>query len=361
MFSGRCRLEVSLRSQGYLLLATGPAKYMEMARNLAASIRVMDGTRPICLVHDEGSKLTAGDARLFDDEAILPEDSRYGGLMNKARLFEASPYDRTMFVDADCLLVKRDIDVYWEMAAPYPFAITGVRRTQGQWKGVDIATLLKQEGAPYLVQMNSGVFCFERSNTVDCFFRGLDDFYLRRRQSLEIANSRDGRIHSHELYLGLWMGLNRLDSCGGKYGENSWMVSTWRSFGIAADPEKGTSIIRKPRRSVAGVPVPIGGWDRLSPSFLHFIGLKPAPLYARLSQFFMSKVERTAPRRNVSENEPFPSLLEASRATRGGTSQSPLDRMTDSFGSPPQPDRSEAALTQSVTRMQSVQSRAGVA
>jgi hypothetical protein len=59
---------------------------------------------------------------------------------------------------------------------------------------------------------------------------------------------------------------------------------------MTLDPAGGRSVIRKPRRSIAGVPNPIGGWDRLSPSFVHFIGLKPAAAYQRLAAYFRGRV-----------------------------------------------------------------------
>ena len=56
---------------------------------------------------------------------------------------------------------------------------------RGEWKGADVAKLIAQEGAPYLVQMNSGVFCFDRSPEAAHLFEGLNDFDLRRRTALE--------------------------------------------------------------------------------------------------------------------------------------------------------------------------------
>jgi hypothetical protein len=261
-----------------------------MARRLAASIRVMDGTRRICLVHDENAQLGSTDARYFDDYATLADNPLYPGFMNKIRLYPTSPYHRTMFVDADCLLLKRDVGVYWDMARGFPFAITGGRRTSGEWKGADVAQLLRQEGAPYLVQMNSGVFCFDKSPQAETFFQGLNDFYLRRKDHLGVGLHRGKPAQTDEIYIGLWMGLNGLDSCGGRVNENSWMVSTWRAFGMRLDPELGTTVMRKPKRSTFGIPNPMGGWDRLSPSFVHFIGLKPVATYQRLGRYFMSKV-----------------------------------------------------------------------
>jgi hypothetical protein len=277
-------------NEGYLILAVGRDDYIDMARNLAASIRVMDGGRRICLVHDEAFLPGERDRRLFDDFSLLRSDPRYPGVMNKIRLFPTSPYRRTMFVDADCLLLKTDIGRYWELARQYPFAITGKRRMHGEWKGVDIATLLTQEGAPYLVQMNSGVFCFDKGPEAAGFFAGLNDFYLRRKDGIALALHHGRRTQADEIYIGLWMGLNGLDSCGGKFGENSWMASTWGAFGMTLKPECGVTILRKPKQSLFGRPNPIGGWDRLSPSFVHFIGLKPSGEYKRLAAYFQAKI-----------------------------------------------------------------------
>ncbi len=276
--------------EGYLILASGHPRYLAMARNLAASLRVMDGTRPICIVHDGAAEFTERDRDLFDHRAILPDHPLYPGFMNKIRLFDASPYNRTMFVDADCLLVKRDIETYWTDARRFAFAITGGRRTSGEWKGADVRTLLLQEGAPYLVQMNSGVFCFDKSQEAEDFFKGLNDFYIRRRDKLGVGLHRGRPAQTDEIYIGLWMGLNGLDSCGGRSGENSWMVSTWRAFGLNLDPAKQISVLHKPGRSIAGIPSPIYGWDRLSPSFVHFIGLKPKKHYERLAGYFHGQI-----------------------------------------------------------------------
>ena len=118
--------------EGYIVLAPGAAPYIEMATNLAASLRVMDPRRGVCLVHDEGAELPAEARLLFTDFAPLPADPLYPPLMNKLRLYNLSPYARTMYVDADCLLVKRDVDLQWERASSRPFSITGDKATAGK-------------------------------------------------------------------------------------------------------------------------------------------------------------------------------------------------------------------------------------
>ena len=263
----------------------------------------MDGTRPVCLVHDQDFQLEPGDEHLFDDYSLLPHDPAYPGFMSKLRLFGHTPYRRSMFVDADCLLMKRDIETWWRMARPYPFAIPGTPRRRGEWKGANIAALLQQEGAPYLVQMNSGVFCFDRSAEAARFFHGLVGFYERRRPALGVGQHRGTRAQTDEIYLGLWMGLSGIGPMASRIGDDTWMNSTWRAFGYKLRPALGVSVLQKPTRSIAGIPNPLGGWDTLSPTFVHFVGLKPARHYKPLAAEFRAAARRLPARCRTPESD----------------------------------------------------------
>lgn len=246
----------------------------------------MDGTRPVCLVHDQDFQPEPGDVALFDDYSLLPADPAYPGFMNKLRLFGHTPYRRSMFVDADCLLMKRDVETWWRMARPAAFAIPGTPRHRGEWKGADIATLLRQEGAPYLVQMNSGVFCFNRSAEAARFFQGLIEFYERRHHALAVGQHRGTRAQTDEIYLGLWMGLSGIGPVVSQIGNDTWMNSTRRAFGYKLRPTEGVSILRKPTRMIGGIPNPLAGWKALSPTFVHFVGLRPERHYRPLAAKF---------------------------------------------------------------------------
>lgn len=273
--------------QGYVVMATGLPRYTEMAVNLAASIRVMDPRRPICLVHDAEIDIPAYHRAAFDRTVGLSPDPLYPHVMNKLRIFDASPYDETMYVDADCLLVKTDVDRHWQAAAERDFSITGEKRRRGEWKGVRIEDVLHQEGADYLIQMNAGVFHFKKTAAAAEFFRNLNAFYLCRRNALNIALYKGVRTQTDELYLGVFMGLNGMDCANmANVGENSWMVSTWHALWCAVDVPVGRSLVYKGDNHLLGLPFFPTRVARLSPTFLHFIGLKPRHLYSRLSRRF---------------------------------------------------------------------------
>lgn len=277
-------------TQGYLLLATGPEKYTEMARNAAASIRIMDGTRDVCLVHDEAHAERDGDDRLFQHKACMPTDTLYPHVMNKIRLFDYSPFQQTMFVDADCLLMKRDVQRWWNDCATEPVNFVGRKSTEGEWKGIDVATIIKQESAPYLVQINSGTFCFDDSAASRDFFHGLNDYYRTRHEALLITSHRGVLDQTDELYIALWLGLNGLGASKHRYGHDSWSNSTWGSFGFRFNPARNVSRFYKPTRYTMGIPNPLLGFEKLSPSFAHFVGLKPRTHYQRLAAYFREQI-----------------------------------------------------------------------
>jgi hypothetical protein len=277
----------SPRTQGYLVMALGPVAYIEMAANLAASIRVMDPKRPVCIVHDEDAVIPPALRRFFDQAVALPSDPRYPHVMNKLRLFDVTPYEGTMFVDADCLMMKRDVDRIWAAAAMRCFSITGGIRRSGKWKGIQIEDVLRQEGADYLIQMNAGVFYFDRSDAAATFFRDANEFYLRRRHCLNIAYYHGVRTQTDELYFGVLMGLKGMDAANmANVDGNSWMVSTWRALRCDLDPAVGRSIIYKGDNHLFGLPFLPCKIARLSPTFAHFIGLEPRHCYRRLSHWF---------------------------------------------------------------------------
>lgn len=150
--------------EGYLVLAMGKQKYLDMARNLAMSLKLLDPHRPICLVHDSNLPLRDIDSDLFDHTSLLEEEAEFVGCTNKIRLFDCSPYQRTMYIDADCLLVKKGIDFYWELFNGQYFNMTGEKTNCGSWYGIDISKACKVSNVQYIAKMNSGIFYFEKKS-----------------------------------------------------------------------------------------------------------------------------------------------------------------------------------------------------
>jgi hypothetical protein len=258
-------------SEGYLLLAVGQQKYADMAINCAASIKLFeDGGRPIQLVIDRSIHVDEALRRHVDFLDTIEMSHDLPATLNKLRLWELTRFERTLFVDADCLLLKRGMDRHWAKLNKFDFAIPGHESTSGEWYRTDISELLKLSGIAYIVQMNSGVIFFKKTLTASNMFveakKMLKDYghYVKQRHGTG--------EHGDEVFLGLAFGSLGLkpypffDSEAG-----SLMYSTLNGsefhFGLTGDAsrfKKGNHVV--------------------SPHFVHFVGLEPRREYERLAR-----------------------------------------------------------------------------
>ena len=111
-------------TRGILLIALGAPEYGDMAANLAASIRYSDPDIPIHLVHTDKSisHLSPLHRALFTSFAICPEEYykwkavsplsfgegqgvRTEYIKAKTHIYELSPFDETLFLDADMFIL----------------------------------------------------------------------------------------------------------------------------------------------------------------------------------------------------------------------------------------------------------------
>lgn len=90
------------KSKGILIIATGHCYYGRLAYNLSLSIKAIEPDLPICIVHSERSlnHLSAHQKRFFDQMILLPEE-KVKGFACKLHLDRLSPFDETLFLDAD--------------------------------------------------------------------------------------------------------------------------------------------------------------------------------------------------------------------------------------------------------------------
>ncbi|HEY2008390.1 MAG TPA: hypothetical protein VGH23_05340 [Rhizomicrobium sp.] len=280
--------------QGYLTVALDQDRYVDMAVNLARSLRHFDKTRPICLVYNDKVSLGPDAKGAFTHFVNMPVREDYLGCMNKIRLDEASPFDETMYVDSDCLLVKGDIDRHWSRMSSGFFSMTGGKRQTGHWNSMDIAKTCEMFSIAYVVQMNSGVFYFKKGDEASRFFERLRELYNKHRDQLSnIHQGRKGQ-YADEPFFGVAMGEFGLEPLGGTPEQGSLMVTTWRAKNCDFRPEVEFSRIDKPASYWFGVSLLPRHWVRHSPTIAHFIGLKPRRLYERTANYFRRAAQSEA-------------------------------------------------------------------
>ncbi len=282
--------------QGYLVLALDKQKYFDMAAYLAMSIRLFDPDRPICLLHNAAITLPEGIDRLFDHVICLPERSGVVGVMNKVQVYDHTPFEETMAVDADCVMMKPGIDVYWDQFAPHDFNLLGEKIKSGIWKEKNVATIIKKMNIPHIIKMNAGVFYFRKNEGGKRFYDRMA--YLLDNHLDDISHYDQGRKgqYSIEPIIGVAMVQEGIEPLSVDHSVGSLMVSTWRSRNVRFDIDAQTSQLEK-MNGFWGLPLPIlaRNWVRHSPIFAHFIGLEPKGDYHRLVTQLRERFPAIAP------------------------------------------------------------------
>ncbi len=97
-------------TRGFVTIATGDEQYYKLARNLLHSYRNQvrpEEQAPFAILCDRA----CADTKEFDDVVIMESPNR--SYMDKLMLYKYSPYDETIFIDADSLFF-RDPQGLWE-------------------------------------------------------------------------------------------------------------------------------------------------------------------------------------------------------------------------------------------------------
>jgi hypothetical protein len=156
-------------TRGLVTLAAGDARYLEMAVDLALSAREHTPL-PIALVADPALARKAQERYpgVFAEVGILPERFREG----RARKYgvpEACPWDRAVFIDADCFLLA-PLDRFFEELADTDFALVGERIEIDRYEvhhGFETSALIGRFRLPWYLKSNSGVFWFRREPALE--------------------------------------------------------------------------------------------------------------------------------------------------------------------------------------------------
>jgi hypothetical protein len=169
------------QTEGYVALALDDTRYLDLAVNLALSVRRAD-TRPISVIVNQAAPVADHLRPLFDQVIVAPADDRLRGAMNKLRLYELSPYDRTLYLDSDCLLFSPRIAFFWQKYRGHGFVVEGHRQTRGSVFACslgekDAAVLCDLLGVAFLTVFNAGAIYFEHGLEAERVFAATRALY----------------------------------------------------------------------------------------------------------------------------------------------------------------------------------------
>ena len=166
-----------MKQRGFVTVATGDERYYELAANLYLSYKTRgNGAYPFALVCDRENSYT----EVFDD-VILTQDIRRSTI--DKLLMRHSPYEESIFLDAD-ILVLRSIDDLWDVFADQDdvsvFGCTLPLDSQAGWFTYEGSGKFKPQ-IRYLISMNGGIYYFRKSLISEAVFQKameiIDDYH----------------------------------------------------------------------------------------------------------------------------------------------------------------------------------------
>jgi hypothetical protein len=151
-------------SCGVITVAFGSPRYIRLAKILAWSLELHCPQLPRAIVTDSGDSELA---KLYD--ICLPYRTEWGrGFDYKFFLNDYSPFDRTLYIDCDCLVV-RELSHVWQVFADVPFGVEGRQVSDGVFEG-DVATICRRLGVKSIPRFNGGMYYFDRSDAAMAVF-----------------------------------------------------------------------------------------------------------------------------------------------------------------------------------------------
>lgn len=142
-------------NKGFITVATGKDRYYIMAHNLLRSYRFhAKSPMPFAIICDRANEWTAD----FDSVVIVETPTR--SYMDKMRILDLSPFDETLFVDADSLAF-RDLNEMWSLFEDSPdVGVVGVTfpldSKEGWWDVKNLGEL--QNKVDYKMICQGGVY-----------------------------------------------------------------------------------------------------------------------------------------------------------------------------------------------------------
>jgi hypothetical protein len=163
-------------NKGYVVLAQNTEKtnYIECAEALALSIRNVMPNADITLITDD-----VDDSKYFDKVIALPygdlaPDSDWK-LINDWQVYEASPYEYTIKLEAD-LYIPKSIDYWWEVLQPHDVVVSTTIRNFRQ-EISDCRVYRRFIDNNKLPDTYNAITYFKKSDTAKRFFEIVRDVF----------------------------------------------------------------------------------------------------------------------------------------------------------------------------------------
>lgn len=164
--------------KGILLIATGDKYYMDLAINLAVSIKA-NSSLPIHLVHsDNGSTYIQKSEQLFKSITVIQDYILPFGL--KTQLYRLSPFDATLYLDVDMLILPgTDLEKCMNDLSGTSFAIINKYHKEDVsiWSDPKELRQLTGNQEPGMYHYFSECIYFEKNDETEKYFKEVKQAY----------------------------------------------------------------------------------------------------------------------------------------------------------------------------------------
>lgn len=180
-------------SKGILVVAQNNYKidYVEQAVVLALSLKLTNPSVPISIVTNDN--ISKEDAELFDKIIPIPWDdlaaSQDWKIENRWKTYYASPYDETIVMDTD-MLVLENIDHWWTFLSNYNlYFSTNTLTYRNETVSSDYyrKTFTKNN----LPNIYTGIYYFKKSDFAQIFFNNLEIVFKNWQKFYDIFLTED--------------------------------------------------------------------------------------------------------------------------------------------------------------------------
>ena len=242
----------STQGRGILTLAYGDGRFVQQAKSLAYSLQLHAPQLARTLVTDSSDPELG---ELYTH--IVPYRPEYGGgVQQKLFLDEYSPFEETLFIDSDCLVLG-NLGSFWEVFSGRYFSVPGFRYLHhGDTDPyLDVDFVLDWLHLTELPKFNGGTYYFTRSPEAKAFFeqarRILKDMRTLRLGEFRKCGPNDEAVYS------IAMALNGLKAT--PMGSGGMWTPTGYSGPLVLDAIAGRCTFEKEGR-------------QLTPEVIHFAG-----------------------------------------------------------------------------------------
>jgi hypothetical protein len=180
-------------TKGYIVVASRSKSFYNLAINLVNSIKDLDPEAKVCLVTE---KLFCDGKESSADHLIYCGDH----VREKLTALTQSPFEITMYIDADCEVQHEDISTAFDMLDGHDLMFTPLLEERSSY-------FKNSKWENGRLEINGGVFVYDtRKSIVKDFMKDWDHYY--RLQSLKIwwPDMKDGRpdYSNHPQHLQPW-------------------------------------------------------------------------------------------------------------------------------------------------------------